>query len=158
MTVKKKAENQPVVAQGHHFYGTSAYNWATGSSRQEVIDKLAREAGTDAIKRNVKATGGLYCWTCRVELPQSAHYQISFFQPQGVPVSDFLEVNIVSVGGGVKLIENEGVNPLTDEGVIGFLANLREFNDAANQKEDGFAIKAARSALLKSFPQFGARS
>lgn len=65
----------------HHYFGSTAFDWAVGATREAVIAKLARAAGSDAIKRNVKASGGLYVWTCVVHLPQSAHYDIESYAP-----------------------------------------------------------------------------
>ncbi len=105
-----KKPQQPAVEQGHHFFGSTPFNWATGNTRQEVIEKLAAEAGSEMIKRSLRASNtykGIYCWTCRVGLPPSAEYRIANFQPQGVPVTLAQEHNIVSVKGYVTLIEHD---------------------------------------------------
>lgn len=90
-----------------HFFGSTAYNWAIGDTRQEVIESLARMAGTDIIKRNDKHSegNGLYCWLCRVDVPRDEEYEIAWFQPQGVPVSHVIEVGIKSAKGLVVLLE-----------------------------------------------------
>lgn len=94
----------PEVKQFHYF-GSTAFNWATGETRQEVITKLAKQAGTEILKRNVKASGGLYCWTCRVEAPQGTDYEIRYFCPQGVKITQALAVNIQNSKGHVTVIE-----------------------------------------------------
>lgn len=106
MTTKTAAHVPP--EKPFHYFGSTAYNWATGATRQEVIEKLARQAGTEAIKRNDKHSEGqgLYCWTCRVGVPQSTDYEISYFQPQGVPVTQGLEVGIKSAKGLVVVLES----------------------------------------------------
>lgn len=91
-----------------HYFGSTAFNWAIGSTRQEVIDKLAKSAGeeSNALKAaNVKVTGGLYCWTCKVHATKDVDYGIEYFQPVGVEISDGFECNIVNKNGSVKLIE-----------------------------------------------------
>lgn len=62
--------------QQRHFFGSTAFNWAVGQSRKEVLKALAREAGRDTIKANRIKNGGLYAWTCLVPLPQEATYEI----------------------------------------------------------------------------------
>lgn len=96
--------NTPEEKQFHYF-GSTPYHWAIGETRQEVIENLARMAGTDTIKRHLKEHKGLYCWTCRVDAPRSAKYAINFFQPQGVPVSLGQEFNIVNAKGHVITLE-----------------------------------------------------
>lgn len=76
---------QIVEKPAYHYFGSTAWNWATGASRAEVLTKLAREAGADLIRRNVKASGGLYAWTVRVNLPADAEYGIENYAPRGVP-------------------------------------------------------------------------
>lgn len=82
-----------------HYYGSTAFNWAVGQTRDEVLTKLAKQAGTDTIKRNVKHNGGLYAWVCLVHAPQSAAYEIEYYQPKGVEISDAQEFNILNSKG-----------------------------------------------------------
>lgn len=92
----------------YHFFGSTAFNWATGETRQQVINKLARMAGRSIIEANVKASSGLYCWTCRVEQPLSgASYDIANYAPQNVTTTKHAEYNIVSARGHVVLAERE---------------------------------------------------
>lgn len=95
------------TVQQFHFFGSTAFNWAIGSTRQEVLTKLASMAGADIVKRNVKNAGGLYAWTCKVEAPRSTTYEISFYQPAGVPTSDGMEFSIQNKHGHVKLVEKQ---------------------------------------------------
>lgn len=87
--------------QQHHYYGTTAFSWATGETRAEVLAKLARVAGSDIIKRNVKSSGGLYAWTVRVNLPQTAGYEIDSYRPVGVPTEKPQSFRIVNTKGYV---------------------------------------------------------
>lgn len=82
-----------------HFFGSTAFNWAVADTREEVLRRLARKAGTDAIKRNVKKNGGMYCWTCMVPLPESATYQISNYAPVGVGACEVQEFRIMYING-----------------------------------------------------------
>ena len=106
------------TAQGYHYYATIAFGWAVAPTREEAIASVARQAGTDIIKRNVKAHGGLYCWSCRVELPQEAHYSINFYQPEfitrdgktteeRVPLSKVIEANIQNLKGHLVIVDKE---------------------------------------------------
>jgi hypothetical protein len=95
------AANPPAV---HHFFGSTALNWATGATREEVIAKLARVAGADLIKRQVKAHGGLYCWTCRVDVAQSTNYSINNYAPEGVPTAAAQECNLLNTKGKTATI------------------------------------------------------
>lgn len=91
----------------HHYYGSTALNWATGKTRQEVLEKLAKSAGGDYLKRAVKNTGGLYAWTVRVDAPQDANYQIAYFQPVDVPMGNAQEFNIMTAKGYSLPIDRE---------------------------------------------------
>jgi hypothetical protein len=88
-----------------HYFGSTAYHWVVGETRQEVLNELSRMAGADLIKRHVKEHGGLYCWTCRVDAPRSAKYDIAWFQPSGVAVSQGLHFNIMNTKGHVTTVE-----------------------------------------------------
>jgi len=61
-----------------HYYGSTNYNWATASTEQEVLARLARYAGASLVKR---CEGGMNARTCRVELPESAQYTIRNYTP-----------------------------------------------------------------------------
>lgn len=103
----------------HHFFASTAFNWATAPTREEAIAKVARAAGGDIIKRNVKANGGLYCWTTRVDCPAETHYSIHYYQPHKlldaddneidvrVPLSRAMAFNIQNVKGHVTYIEEK---------------------------------------------------
>jgi len=90
-----------------HYFGSTPLNWATGETVEKVLSSLARQAGDARIKQQVKIGDGLYAWTCRVEVPKSTYYQINFFQPQGVEVTDCREWNIKNGKGHVLPITRE---------------------------------------------------
>lgn len=87
-----------------HYFGSTAFGWRVGQSRAEVIEALARDAGADIIRRNMKPNGGLYVWTCFVPLPQSAPYEIEQFAPT-VPYQYGQAFNIVNIKGHVTPID-----------------------------------------------------
>lgn len=67
-----------------HFFGTTPFNWATGSTRAEVLKKLGIACGSSILKSAVSNSGGLYAWTCKVNAPADAHYEIEYYKPVGV--------------------------------------------------------------------------
>ena len=100
--------------QQHHFFASTAFNWATASTRAEAVAKVARAAGADLIKRNVKAHGGLYVWTVQVNTPEDQHYTINNYAPNKlivdgqpttvqVPVGRPMEFDIVNTKGHVAV-------------------------------------------------------
>ena len=105
--------------QQHHFFASTAFGWSVAPTRQEAIDNLARLAGAEQIKLQVKANGGLYVWSCKVLTPQDQNYTINWYMPDclrdaddnvttvKVPRSDAMAHNIVSVKGHLRLIEAE---------------------------------------------------
>lgn len=106
------------TAQGHHYYATTVFGWAVAPTREEAIASVARQAGSDIIKRNLKPNGGLYCWSCRVGMPQADHYTINEYTPEfiirdgkptkeRVPVSKVIEANIQNTKGHLVLIDKE---------------------------------------------------
>lgn len=102
------AVTAPAVTLSHYF-GTTAFTWAVAQTREEVIAALARDAGKGIIAAQVKANGGLYCWTVRVDLPQSANYEISYYKPVGVPLADAVAFNIISAKGKAVALAARGV-------------------------------------------------
>ncbi len=81
-----------------HYYATCVYGWATAPTRQEAIDNLIRRYRRD-LKPLVKqgqrrGDPGAYLWTCRVNAPADAEYQIRFFQPVDVHCADAIEFYI----------------------------------------------------------------
>lgn len=110
----KAKKTAPVQDQSHHFFATTAVSWATGRTRAEAIQKAARIAGASLIKQQVKAFGGLYCWSVKVDMPPNAKYTINFYRPefitidgevteQRVPISDAIEARIIDVKGNLKI-------------------------------------------------------
>lgn len=95
------------MEQQHHYFGSTALNWATADTREEVIKKLAHNAGTKIIAINRKEYGGLYCWTCRVELPHASHYDIEHYEPVRVPTSEVQQFRIRTVKGDYAIVHEE---------------------------------------------------
>lgn len=89
-----------------HYFGSTAYNWATGATRAEVLAKLGRRTGADLLKQHAKAHGGLYVWTCRVPLPADASYDIQNFAPV-VPYEAVREFRLQSIKGHSLPIDRE---------------------------------------------------
>jgi hypothetical protein len=90
--------------KGFHYFGSTAFNWATGTTRAEVLEKLAKSCGSTILKKAIKQ-GGLYAWTIRVMVPQESHYDICYFQPVGVECEASQEYNIMSATGAALPIE-----------------------------------------------------
>lgn len=88
-----------------HYFGSTGLMWAVASTRQGVIDKLAKEHPDLLTAAKVKSTGGVYCWTCKVHANINAAYDIQFFKPVGIEISEGFECNIVNKNGSVKLVE-----------------------------------------------------
>lgn len=104
------AEARAWIAEtSHHYFASTAFNWSVAPTREEAIAKVARAAGASVIKSAVafaKAgksnrddAAGLYCYSVRVEVPQSAHYSINNYAPVGVPLSQAQHCDIVAVSG-----------------------------------------------------------
>jgi len=87
-----------------HYFATCALAWAIGSTPADAIKKLARSLDPAWIRSCVKS-GGVYVWTCRVELPPSASYSISFYKPDKqddgapVPISDACDWSLLTPKG-----------------------------------------------------------
>lgn len=95
----------------YHYFGSTAFDWATGDTREEVIRRLAGAAGASTIKR---MRAGMYAWTCRVELPGTAAYAIRNYAPKDVSISDQKEVSILSARGTfVDYVHPSSDNPYT---------------------------------------------
>lgn len=112
--MKKTKDN----SASFHYYATTAFGWSVAATREEAIAGCARYAGNDLIKRNA-LIGGLYCWSCRVGLPQSAHYTISEYMPRRVtvdgkvteevvPLSRIVTVRIQNMKGHVIIEDKNG--------------------------------------------------
>lgn len=90
--------------QDFHFFGSTPFDWATGATRQEVIEKLAKASSYNLTADKVKRSGGVNAFTVKVLAPKDADYEISFYMPRGVECVDKVEVNIVNKKGHVTLI------------------------------------------------------
>jgi hypothetical protein len=115
MATKKVGKAEPF-----HFYGSTAYDWVTGPSREFVLKKLASYL-TGMLK---KGTSGVECVVCRVELPQAAHYTIRNYVPNAitidgkptekrVPLRQYERLVIMDSKG--TAIQNPGLTNPTDE-------------------------------------------
>lgn len=103
-----KHEGQVIQTEmSYHYFGSTAYHWCREDSAEAVLKTLARNAGSDNIKRQVKANGGLYAWVCKVEKPRTASYAINFFQPVDVPISHSAEYHIMNSKGHCLPITRE---------------------------------------------------
>lgn len=91
----------------HHYFATTAFAFGTGATLAEAMEKAARLSGADAIKSQLKMSGGLYCWTCKVMAPPEADYHIENFKPKGVPIEDGREFNLVNTKGHCLPIERK---------------------------------------------------
>lgn len=87
-----------------HYFATCALAWATGSTPADAIKKLARSLDPAMIRRCL-SDGGVYVWTCRVELPPNASYSINFYKPEKqddgtpVPLSDACDWALLTAKG-----------------------------------------------------------
>lgn len=97
----KKVNGSPKVEAAHHYFGSTAFNWATGATRAEVLAKLGKSTGPNELKLQVKAYGGLYVWTCRVNVPASTPYDIESYAPKGVETSNPVEARLVNIKGHI---------------------------------------------------------
>jgi len=87
--------------QGHHYYAATVFGWKTADTRKEALDGLVssfRSSLKPMVARAQKEGGpGVYIWCCRVEAPSDASYEISWYVPQGVEVSEAAEVYVTSI-------------------------------------------------------------
>lgn len=75
------------AAPSIHFFVSSGLGWAVAESREAALIKIAKDTGAHTIRRALNG-GGFYVWTCRVLLPQSAHYSINNFMPEFIADSE----------------------------------------------------------------------
>lgn len=83
----------------HHYYGMTVYGWRVGSSVEEVVKALAKDAGAKSIKLNVDIHGGLDVNVCKVHTDIKAEYDIRYYWPVGVQLSDKREYRVTDVKG-----------------------------------------------------------
>jgi hypothetical protein len=84
-----------------HYYASTCMNWGTAPTRREAIAKVAKAAGAEMIRRQVKECGGMYVWSVKVLLPADADYKIEFYAPVNVPMKASEEYRIVDVKGSI---------------------------------------------------------
>jgi hypothetical protein len=78
--VSAKRSGRLDSTQDHHFYASTAFAWGTGTTREAAIRMALQNTGD--------ATKGLDVYSVRVGLPQSAEYEIEYYTPKGVPLSE----------------------------------------------------------------------
>lgn len=79
----KKAKPAAIVALDFHYYGSTAYDWVVGLSREYVVKRLASYY-TSMYAAAKKRGSGIECVVCKVLLPQSAYYTIRNFVPNAI--------------------------------------------------------------------------
>ena len=89
----------------HHYFASTAFNWAVAPTRKEALEKVAKAAGTDMMRRQVSVNGGLYVWSCKVNAPQSATYGIVNYAPDGVEYTDTQEAKLVNSKGHLTVLD-----------------------------------------------------
>lgn len=114
-----------------HYYGSTAYDWITGPSREYVAKRLAACAGsmlTTAVKRG----SGIEAVICKVLLPQEATYTIRNYVPfeiterkaegeklertgRKVPLREYERVLLVGKQGQTRPNPNVPPNPTDEE-------------------------------------------
>ena len=88
-----------------HYYAATCMSWATAPTRHEAIEKVAKAAGKDTIRRQLKECGGMYVWTVKVLLPPAANYSINFYQPVNVPMGEVKEYRITDSKGHIAPLD-----------------------------------------------------
>ncbi|URA06947.1 hypothetical protein Pfeifenkraut_BL30050 [Xanthomonas phage Pfeifenkraut] len=104
----------PKPAQDFHYYGATCYGWVVADTREKVIKMLCNDVGSSLIKQHVKHSGGIVATTCRVPLPQAAHYCISNYLPSTITKED--GVNETRKGERIELTEIENVRIINMKG------------------------------------------
>ena len=94
--------------QDHHYFATNAFCWGVGATREAAVKECIRRVGAAIVRQQVTnpKLGGVYVWACRVKAPQSTHYGINNFMPQGVEIEAVIEAKIVNLKGHVVLMDN----------------------------------------------------
>lgn len=71
----------------HHYFASCGLMWAVADTAADAVKKIAKEIGAPSLRKALDR-GGFYVWTCRVELPISARYNIAEFRPRLIAGSD----------------------------------------------------------------------
>lgn len=75
-----------------HYFASCALGWATAETADAAIRKLAssfRREFTNMVKGGQKrGNAGAYIWTCKVHGPSDSQYEINFYAPQGIDISE----------------------------------------------------------------------
>lgn len=73
----------------HHFFASTYRGWAVASTRDGALRKVAQDFSAEELRKGVQRNGkGVLAYTIRVDLPQSAEYDINGYAPVGVPTDD----------------------------------------------------------------------
>jgi hypothetical protein len=82
------------MQQDHHYYASTVFGWAFGSTRDEAITRLIENFRTDlkqvTLNMHKKGEPGAYIWSCKVHVPNDENhpYDIEYYAPVGVKTSD----------------------------------------------------------------------
>ncbi len=91
--VQAYADNNGV--QPDHYFATCAFGWKVADTRDKAIRGLIEgfrgEAKRTTANLHKQGEMGMYIWSTRVEIPLDQKYEISYYQPKGVPISDSRE-------------------------------------------------------------------
>lgn len=162
----KVTKNEP--EQAHHYYAATGQAWGVGLTRQAAIAQAASLCDADTIKRLVKSEGGMYVWTCRVELPKSARYSIAWFKPEiqkdngePVPLSRAREFLLVNSKGHVAVppdeFERVESRPDAEEIAVAAAACIVDLDHYVSTHGPGPDVRlAALKAVLAKFRPEGA--
>lgn len=101
-----------------HYYATCAFGWAVAPTRAQAIKDMSSYVGSDLIKRQVNSQKGLYCWSCRVMLPQEATYTVNEYMPyfitkdgkptdKRVPIDRVIEGRVQNVKGHMVVEDHD---------------------------------------------------
>lgn len=83
----------------YHFFASTHYGWGTGDTEEEAIKRASVGLQPATVKNSVAEHNGIICWSVKVELPRTEHYNIAGFMPVKVPMCDEKEHRIVGPKG-----------------------------------------------------------
>jgi hypothetical protein len=76
----------------NHYFASHALGWATGDTRVEAVEKLAKMPGMGLkswiLNAHKEGSPGVYIWSCKVNAPSDEPYKIECFKPVGVEIED----------------------------------------------------------------------
>lgn len=69
----------------NHYFASHALGWATGDTRVEAVEKLAKMPGMGMkswiLNAHKEGSPGVYIWSCEVDAPIDEPYKIEWFKP-----------------------------------------------------------------------------